>query len=222
MQVGIFKSVKAAKSQETELDKIVHMMQFSQEICVRTQIYRQYLEWHDIKKGKKNIRRKLKEMKITRFPAFTPCAVFYNGKSREDVVGLTDLCYLDIDHIKEGQIREAMKNLSDDPYVVMASRALSNEGLHMLIRYNLKDMTQPPQRTEKTTNEMQDIYSKVYNHLAATYQQKLGLEADLQAGHMEHVYIVSYDSELYYNPDAETLIIDLTEPVIYDEERQKD
>ena len=209
MRVGIFKSVKAAKLQETELDRIVYMMQFSHVICARTQIYRQYLEWNDMKKGKKNITRKLKNMKTTRFPAFTPCATFYDGKSRENVVGLTDLCYLDFDHIKEGQIREAMKNLSDDPYVVMASRSLSNEGLHVLIRYNLRDMTQPPQRTEMTPNEMQDIYAKIYSHLAAAYQQKLGLESDLQAGHMEHMYIVSYDPELYYNPNAESLMIDL-------------
>ena len=73
-------------------------------------------------------------MKITLFPAFAPCAIFYDGKGRENVVGLTDLCFLDIDHIKEGQIREAMKNLNDDPHVVMASRSLSNEGLHILIR----------------------------------------------------------------------------------------
>jgi hypothetical protein len=89
MRVGIFKSVKAAKLQETELDRIVYMMQFSQEICNRTQIYRQYLEWHEMKKGKKNIVRKLKEMKITCFPAFAPCVILYGGKSRENVVGLT-------------------------------------------------------------------------------------------------------------------------------------
>ena len=66
MRVGIFKSVKAAKLQETELDRIAYMMQFSQEICTRTQTYRQYLEWNEKKKGKKkNIRRKLKEMKTT-------------------------------------------------------------------------------------------------------------------------------------------------------------
>ena len=209
MRVGIFKCVKAAKLQETELDRIVYMMQFSQEICTRTQIYRQYLEWNEQKKGKKNITRKMKEMKASRFPAFAPCALFYDGKSRENVVGLTDLCYLDIDHIKEGQIREAMKNLSDDPYVVMASRSLSNEGLHILIRYKLKDMEEPPQRVTMTPDEMQEVYAKVHSYFTIKYHQKLGLMPDLQAGHMEHLYIVSYDPELYYNPNAETMTINL-------------
>ena len=210
MRVGIFKSVKAAKLQETELDRIVYMMQFSQEICTRTQIYRQYLEWHEKKSGKKTIKRKLKEMKATRFPAFAPCVIFYGGKSREDVVGLTDLCYLDIDHIKEAkQIREAMNILRNDPYVVMVSRSLSNEGLHILIRYKLKDMEEPPRRMTMDPDEMQEVYAKVHSYFAIKYRQKLELKPDPQAGHMEHLYIVSYDPELYYNPNAEPMMTDL-------------
>lgn len=201
--------MKAAKLQETELDRIAYMMQFNQEVCNRTHIYRQYLECDEKKKGKKNITRKLKEMKITLFPAFAPCAIFYDGKGRENVVGLTDLCFLDIDHIKEGQIREAMKNLNDDPHVVMASRSLSNEGLHILIRYKLKDMEKPPQRVTMTTDEMQDVYAKVHSYFTIKYHQKLGLMPDPHTGHMEHLYIVSYDQELYYNPNAETMLIDL-------------
>lgn len=211
MRVGIFKSVKAAKLQETELDRIVYMMQFSQEICTRTQIYRQYLEWNEKWNGKKkNIKRKLKEMKTTRFPAFAPCAIFYGGKGREDVVGLTDLCYLDIDKIDEAAwIKEAMSTLSDDPCVVMVSRSVSGEGLHILIRYHLKDVEEPLQRTTMTPDEMQEVYAKVHNYFAIKYQQKLGLTPDPQAGHMEHLYIVSYDPELYYNPNAEAMMTDL-------------
>ena len=211
MRVGIFKSVKAAKLQETELDRIVYMMQFSQEICTRTQIYRQYLEWNEKWNGKKkNIRRKLKEMKTTRFPAFAPCAIFYGGKGREDVVGLTDLCYLDIDKIDEAaRIKEAMSILSDDPCIMMVSRSVSGEGLHILIRYHLKDMEEPLQRTTMTPDEMQEVYAKVHNYFAIKYLQKLGLTPDPQAGHMEHLYIVSYDPELYYNPNAEAMMTDL-------------
>lgn len=212
MRVGIFKCVKAAILQETEFDRIVYMMQFSQEICARTQIYKQYLEWSEKKKDKKNITKKLKQMKTTRFPAFAPCIVLYDGKSRENVIGLTDLCYLDIDHINGAKkIRETMDMLREDPYVVMASRSVSGEGLHILIRYKLNNMENPLQRVTTTPDEKQGIYNKVYSHLSAIYIQKLGLESDLEAGHMEHLYIVSYDPELYYNPNAKSLLIDINE-----------
>ena len=50
-----------------------------------------------------------------------------------------------------------------------------------------------------------------FDYFAAKYQQKLGLTPDYNAGHIERLYIVSYDSELYYNPHAEALTIDLNE-----------
>ena len=38
-------------------------------------------------------------------------------------------------------------------------------------------------------------------------------QEDYQAGHMEHLYIVSYDPGLHYNPDAEAVMVDLDEPL---------
>ena len=204
MRVNIFESVKAPWPQETELDKIVHMMEFSQELCTRTQVYRQNLTW-----GHK---KKVKNLKITRFPAFTPNAILYEGKTRQHVLGLTDLCFLDLDHIDDKKrIEEAINVLRHDSHVVLASRSVSGEGIHILIRYQLKDMKAPPQRATMTADEMQDTFGKVYDFLAVKYLLKLGLEADMEAAHMEHMYIVSYDPNLYYNPHAEPLQIDLNE-----------
>lgn len=94
MRVSIFKNVKwATEPAGTELDKIVFMMQFSQELCVRTEKYRQYLTW-----GRK---KRAEEMKVSLFPAFIPGAMMYGGKAKKNVVGMTDLCFLDIDHIKK-------------------------------------------------------------------------------------------------------------------------
>ncbi len=96
------------------------------------------MEWNDKEvKKKKGILRKLKEWKISRFPAFAPCAKFNGGSARKDVMELTDLCYLDFDHINKGKIREAMDILCKDPNVVMASRSVSDFGLHILVRYQL-------------------------------------------------------------------------------------
>ena len=207
MRVTIFKSVKASWPQETELDDIVRIMRSSQKICLYTQTCRQYM-------AKAN-KMEAEKIKTTRFPAFAPCAFFYEGKARKDVIGLTDLCFLDIDHIKDERfINEAMDILCNDPYVLMASRSVSNKGLHILIRYQLNGMEEPPQRTTMAPNEMQDIYGAVYDYLALKYQLKLGLECDYHARHIEQLYIVSYDPNLYYNPKAESLMVDLNEPIL--------
>ena len=207
MRVTIFKNVKASWPQETELDDIVRIMMSSPKICERTQTCRQCLAKGD-KRGFDNI-------KITCFPAFAPSVNFYEGKARVNVIGLTDLCYLDIDHIEnESLIIEALDILRNDPNVVMASRSVSGRGLHFLVRYQLKGMENPPQRTEMSPNKMQSVYGEVFEYLALKYQLKLGLEPDYHARNMGHVYIVSYDPDLYYNPKAEALLIDLNESII--------
>lgn len=207
MRLTIFNSVKASRPQETELDDIVRIMMSSPKICKRTETCRQYLA-----KGNK---KEADKIKITSFPAFAPCASFYEGKAKNNVIGLTDLCYLDIDHIEnESLINEVLNILRNDPNVVMASRSVSGKGLHILIRYQLKGLEIPPQRTTMTPKKIQNVYGKVFEYLALKYQLKLGLEPDYHARNMGHVYIVSYDPDLYYNPKAETLVVDLNESVI--------
>ena len=202
MRVKIFKTLTASWPQERELVKIVYSMISNREVYLSTELYRSF--WTSDNSEAAN------QIKRTKFAAFAPCAIFSDGKDRDSVTGLTDLCYLDFDNIKEEQrLIDAMNILRDDKNVLLASRSVSNEGLHVLVSYKLKDMEQPPKRDVMTPDEMQDLYANVYNYLADKYQEKLGLMPDSQAGNMERLYIVSYDPGLYYNPNAESLIIDL-------------
>ena len=212
MRLNIVKDLTVSCPQEKELVKIVYSMMCSQEVGLSTQLYRNYIA-SDSKDA-------AEQMKKTKFAAFAPCAIFSEGKERENVTRLTDLCYLDFDNIKEErQLIEAMNILRNDKNVLLASRSVSNEGLHVLVPYKLKDMERPPERESMTPDEMEDVYADVYNYLADKYLKKLGLMPDYQAGHMERLYIISYDPELYYNPNAESLEIDLKEPVCFDDER---
>lgn len=204
MLVNLFKKVRAPWGQDAELDQIVNSMQTNQEIRLRTILYRKL--W---KSGEKM---SADYMKTVKFPAFAPCASFYGGKRKNNVLRLTDLCYLDFDDVEEEKrLIDAMNILHGDSNVLMASRSVSNEGLHVLIRYQLKDMELPPKRESMSPDEMQNLYSEVHDFFAAKYLQKLDLIPDYNARDMGHLYIVSYDPELYYNPNAESLTIDLEE-----------
>ena len=50
------------------------------------------------------------------------------------------------------------------------------------------------------------------NELVNIVYSMMCSQEDYQAGHMEHLYIVSYDPGLHYNPDAEAVMVDLDEP----------
>ncbi len=212
MRLNIFKSLTASWPQEKELVKIVYSMMCNQEVYLRTHLYRSYMA-----SGNNNA---AEQMKKTKFAAFAPSAIFTEGKERENVTGLTDICYLDFDNIKDEELLiDAMNTLRSDRNVLMASRSVSNKGLHILIPYKVKDMELPAIRVAMTPDEMEDVYANVYNYLADMYLEKLGLKPDYQAGHMEHLYIVSYDPELHYNPNAESLVIDFNEPINYNDRR---
>lgn len=213
MRINIFKSLTASCPQEKELTRIVYSMMCSQEVGLSTLLYRSF--WAS---GNGNA---AEQMKKTKFAAFAPCAVFSEGKERNNVKGLTNLCYLDFDNIKEeNRLVDAMNILRNDKNVLLASRSVSNEGLHVLIPYKLEDRELPLQLGPMTPDEMEEAYENVYHYLADKYLEKLGLMPDYQAGHMERLYIVSYDPNLYYNPDAESLEINLKEPVCFDDEKR--
>ena len=196
MRLNILNRLTASWPQKKELVKIIYSMMCSQEVALRTQLYRRFLA-----SGNDSA---VEQMKKTKFAAFAPCAIFSNGKARENVTGLTGLCYLDFDDIKEErQLIDAMNILRNDKNVLLASRSVSNEGLHVLISYKLKDMD----LSSMTADELEEVYEKVYSYFADMYQKKLGLVPDNQAGHMEHFYLVSYDPELHYNPNAESFVI---------------
>jgi len=202
MLVYIFNSVKSAGPRREELNKIVSLMQSNQEIRLRTILHRKFLEGGDNYCAE--------QIKIAQIPAFAPCAFFDGRKGRDYVLGLTGLCYLDFDDIKEeSRLVDAMKILRNDRNVLLASRSISNEGLHILIRYQLKDMEIPFEDSSMTPKEIQEVYGKVCNFFAAKYQNEIGMTADNHSIYMDRLYIMSYDPELYYNPNAEPLTIDL-------------
>lgn len=200
MRVNIFKSVKGSSPEEVELDGIVDMMRTDQDVHMKTILYRKLRE-----SGATEI---AEQMKTTRFPSFAPSAVLYGGKGRKYALGLTDLCYLDFDNVEDEKLMiDTMNILRNDKNVFMASKSISNKGIHILVRYQLDDIDFTPQHTSLTPNEMQDIYGKLYKYFAERYKEKLGIMPDYNAAHMERVYIISYDPELYYNPDANPFVI---------------
>ncbi len=193
MKLCIFSNVLAKYPKSTELDYIVKVMQSSTKLRTLCEEYRKY----DIlgnKKEKQRIKRK-------EVPAFIPSALVFDGKGHRHIIGLTDLCFMDIDGLNEEQINSAMNILKDDEHVVMAKRSMSNKGLHFLVRYRLKDREQP-QITTMSYIRMSLTYSAVFNTLSEIYINKLNLPIDESCRNVVQTCTLSYDEELYYNPNA--------------------
>ena len=155
-------------------------------------------------KGRK---RKGDNIKI-QMPAFAPAAILDSGKSKDDVIDLTGLCFLDIDHISEEDAKKTVKLLSKDPFTRLASISVSGKGVHLLVRYtvNFGDYDYPfissPERLRK-------LYKSVFIQLAKYYTQKLGLQVDMSGENAERLCIVSHDPKIYYNAKSSAYVYDI-------------
>lgn len=130
MEVNIVKHLHAWKPQRTSLEKVIQMIKTSQVLKDYTDVARLlYAE------GKKEQGDFIKKNQI---PAFFPAAYMLDGLGRESLIGLTGLCFIDIDKIEEEQVESSMAILQQDEHVLFAARSISGKGLHILIPYTLR------------------------------------------------------------------------------------
>ena len=116
MKVSIFKNLQTAKPYETTLEKVVEMIMTSHLLAQYTETARNYYS-----KGKKG---KGDNIKKNNLPAFAPCGNLLGGKGRNCLIGLTGLCFIDIDKVTTEQVEVALAALRGDEHVLFASRSL--------------------------------------------------------------------------------------------------
>ncbi len=196
MEVNIVKHLHAWKPQRTSLEKVIRMIKTSQVLKDYTDVARLLYA-----AGKKEQGDSIKKNQI---PAFSPAAYMLDGLGRENLIGLTGLCFIDIDKIGEDQVESAMAILQEDEHVLFAARSISGKGLHILVPYTL--WREDPETSTKTTpNRRNQTYVSVFKSVAERYRNILGLPVDKNAGHAEHLCLASYDANAWYNPGAKPI-----------------
>lgn len=193
MRLSILSCLMSKTPKETELDDIVKIMRTSEKLCV---LCREYQQLND--EGDKSRKDRIKKRMI---PAFVPSALLFEGKAQRNIIGLTNLCYMDIDHIEEDQINEAINLLRLDEHVVFVARSMSRKGLHILAKYRFKDRKQP-QITTMSYKRMAITYTSIFMTISTYYKKKLNLPIDDSGKNAVQPCNISYDEELYYNPNA--------------------
>lgn len=193
MRLCIFNCVTDNYPKETELESIVRVMRSSPKLRALCEKYRMFDA-----KGNKQEKNRIKRKET---PSFISSALLFEGKGHRNIIGLTDLCFMDIDDINDEQINETMKLLREDIHVVLALRSMSGKGLHIFIRYRFKDR-ELPKITTMSYKRMAITYSAVFNTLSTHYKNIFHLPIDESGKNAVQSCNISYDEELYYNPNA--------------------
>jgi hypothetical protein len=143
----------------------------------------------DIKsdKWKEKIDKVQKDLKYKDYlPCFTPTGVFSHRsiKGHEEYNGV--IC-LDIDHIEDPmELKEIASKLD---YVHAAYITPSYQGLKVII----------------LTNATKENYTLVENWIAQKWEKDTGTSRDNRCKDIARIQYISWDPDLYYNPDSVVL-----------------
>ena len=113
MTLSYFTRLTSQQPLEITLTKIVGKTKNPNNVQMNTLAAR---KWYAM--GRKGKGDNIKKMHL---PAFAPAAILEGGKSKDHVIDLTGLCFIDIDHISESDAEQTVKILSEDPYTLFAS-----------------------------------------------------------------------------------------------------
>ena len=196
MDICIFKNLKTVKPQLTSLEKIVEIIKTSPLLKEYTLEARHYYATGE--------KKKLDSIKKNELPAYAPAGLFIDGKGKNNLIGLTGLCFIDIDDITEEQVDSSMALLRENENVLLATRSLSGNGLHILVPYILlKD--DPITPLPMTTRFMSRLYKSVFILAAEKFSNLLGYLVDLSLKNPACLCLVAYDPDAWFNPSAKPI-----------------
>lgn len=197
MQVTIFKNLHNCIPQETSLEHIFQIIQTSEKLKEMTEDARRFYTEGDKEAGDMIKKRKL--------PAFAPAAIMYGGKGREILISLTGICFFDIDHLSDVEMKDVSQIIKEDKHTLMLSRSVSGHGLHFLVIYSLKH--DEHFQIGLTPNKINNIYCSVFKTLAKRYKGILNVPIDKSGMNAERLCLVSYDADIYLNYSSKPFIL---------------
>lgn len=149
----------------------------------------------EAEKEVKRLNKLYTDLKKKNLPLVTVHADFEKGRKDGDPHTYNDLILTDIDHISGEQIDDLMPSIKKQPYVVLACRSVSGEGLHILTNVEVEGGI--------TDENFKDVFQAT----TQLVEYDLNIVADKHVNTISRCMFLNYDDEVYYNPDATSLDI---------------
>lgn len=197
MELSLFQNYVSKQPISTILEAVLCMIREDERIKSLTEAYRA--------SGEKSV----KEAS----PLFGVAALFEGGKAQKDIVSLTGLSLVDIDHVKplpltpspvregeaygvEGraQLQILREKIMTDPHTLLCYKTISGEGLRVIFRYELDESFPLAQQIQ--------FYPKAFAVGNAYYAKLLGVETDGQCKNVGRLSGLAHDPDVFVNPDA--------------------
>lgn len=194
MTLSLFEHFTCVTPIEVTMSAIADIIRGDRRLAETTALYRRTRD--------KNIKR--------RSPLFAVACRLLNGRRRTDVVGLTGLSLVDLDHITEASpdvsIDDVREKICRDPHTLLCYTTISGDGLRIIFRYDV-----PPDilsAAGQSSPRDRDIGRMEQTARAAfvcgnTYYERLTtLKGDEQCKNITRLSGLAHDPHVFYNADA--------------------
>ena len=180
MEVSLFSNYSSRLPQCSTLEEVEELIRSDERVAALTQAFRAT--------GDASVKQSS--------PLFGVAAVFRSGKKQTDIVALTGLSMVDVDHVATDRptLDELKRRAEADAHTLLCYRTISGHGLRIVFRYELD--------TAYSLEQQKLFYPRAFAVGNAYYTRLLGVETDLKCKNVGRLSGLAHDAEVYLNAEA--------------------
>ena len=180
MEVSLFSNYSSRLPQCSTLEEVAELIRSDERVAALTQAFRAT--------GDASVKQSS--------PLFGVAAVFRSGKKQTDIMALTGLSMVDVDHVATDRptLDELKRRAEADAHTLLCYRTISGHGLRIVFRYELD--------TAYSLEQQKLFYPRAFAVGNAYYTRLLGVETDLKCKNVGRLSGLAHDAEVYLNAEA--------------------
>ena len=214
MQISLFNGFADKNPKPITIREVVEIIRADQRLQVLTENHRRYRAMGDTARA---------DAEKQHMPCYSVAVLFSGGKQQKHIVSYTGLSIVDLDHIPGERMAEVLEKVRGDEHTLLAYTTISGEGVRILARYE----THPNPPCEGGNSDIAvsnslphregwggSLYKQAFLTVNTYYSQLTGLPYDEKCKNATRISGMAHDPEVYYNPDAVPIIVDMTKKAV--------
>lgn len=125
----------------------------------------------------------------TQLEGITFSARYGNSRRLDSLIEYNGIITIDVDKLPQDRLIQVRDSLVKDPYIMSTWYSPSNKGLKALV----------------TTDSNMHTHKAYFNYLLDHFKTKYNIDIDRSGSDIGRLCFVSWDSDLYFNPNSECL-----------------
>ena len=228
MQISLFNGFADKNPKPITIREVVEIIRADQRLQVLTENHRRYRAMGDTARA---------DAEKEHMPCYSVAVLFSGGKQQKHIVSYTGLSIVDLDHIPSERMAEVLTMVRNDPHTLLAYTTISGEGVRVITRFALNDnvnvnadaggasvataealaslrsaTSSPSCRPDgwSTSTLSSSLYKTAFLTVNEYYKRLTGCDYDEKCKNATRISGMAHDPEVYYNPDAVPIVVDMT------------